>query len=82
MLWRLFHIEEGLENNARAIKAKNRALQELRDKRTECDTELDSARADQARARTSVIQQEKKIKKAETALEAKVFNSIRHAEAD
>lgn len=72
VLWKLWHIEEGLERNAREIKAQNRTLEGLRVERDQRDEELDSARAEQAKARSVVFQKEKRIKKLEQALELKV----------
>ncbi|EPQ50920.1 condensin complex subunit SMC1 [Gloeophyllum trabeum ATCC 11539] len=71
ILWRLFHIEEGLEQHAREINAQSRTLEGLREEQREHDEELDAARAEQAKARSNVMQKEKRIKKAEKGLEAK-----------
>lgn len=72
VLWKLWHIEEGLERNAREIKAQNRTLEGLRAERDARDDDLTSARAEQAKVRSTVMQKEKRIKKAEQALESKV----------
>ncbi|KAK7020211.1 Structural maintenance of chromosomes protein 1 [Paramarasmius palmivorus] len=71
ILFRLFHIEESIEMNAHEIRQQNRALAGLREEQRKHDDALEAARAQQARARTSVMQTEKKIKKAEKALDAK-----------
>ncbi|KAH7887101.1 RecF/RecN/SMC [Phlebopus sp. FC_14] len=71
ILFKLFHIEEALEANARDIKAKSKTLAGLRVEQQEHDKALEEARADQARARTTVVREEKKVKKAEKALEFK-----------
>lgn len=72
ILYKLFHIEEALEANARDIQTKSKALDGLRSEHGENQTALEEARAEQARARTTVVREEKKVKKAEKALEAKV----------
>ncbi|KAJ8594932.1 RecF/RecN/SMC protein [Rhizopogon salebrosus TDB-379] len=71
ILYKLFHIEEALEANARDIQTKSKALDGLRSEHGENQTALEEARAEQARARTTVVREEKKVKKAEKALEAK-----------
>ena len=45
----------------------------LREDRRVRDEEVEASRAQQAKARTAVMQKEKKIKKDEKALEGKVF---------
>ena len=74
-LFKLWHIEENIENNIREIKKRGKTLAGLREQQKEHDAELDAARASQAKARSSVMQVEKKIKKAEKALEGKVCHS-------
>ncbi|KIJ62116.1 hypothetical protein HYDPIDRAFT_169279 [Hydnomerulius pinastri MD-312] len=71
ILYKLFHIEEALETNARDIQTKSRALAGLREEQQQHDKALEDARADQARARTAVVREEKKVKKAEKAVESK-----------
>ncbi|KAG7448818.1 condensin complex subunit SMC1 [Guyanagaster necrorhizus] len=71
ILFKLFHIEENIDSNAREITTQNRALAGLRDEQRTHDQALETARADQAKSRTSVMQMEKKIKKADKTLEAK-----------
>ncbi|KIK48679.1 hypothetical protein CY34DRAFT_578815 [Suillus luteus UH-Slu-Lm8-n1] len=71
ILYKLFHIEEALEANARDIQTKSKALAGLRAEHGEYEKALDDVRAEQARARTAVVREEKKVKKAEKALEAK-----------
>ncbi|KAG0708416.1 hypothetical protein DFH29DRAFT_479888 [Suillus ampliporus] len=71
ILYKLFHIEEALEANARDIQTKSKALAGLREEHAEYNKALEEARAEQARARTAVVRDEKKVKKAEKALEAK-----------
>jgi structural maintenance of chromosome 1 len=73
VLWKLWHIEQGLERDAHDIRTRGRELGGLKAERDKRDAELASARAEQAKARSSVIQKEKKIKKAEQALENKVY---------
>lgn len=72
ILYKLFHIEEALEANARDIQTKSKALAGLRAEHEEHEKALENVRAEQARARTAVLREEKKVKKAEKALEAKV----------
>jgi structural maintenance of chromosome 1 len=71
-LWKLFHIEQGLERNAEQIQEHSETLDDLRAERDTRDRELTSVRADQAKSRSAMLQKEKKIKKAEQSLEAKV----------
>ncbi|KAG1728564.1 RecF/RecN/SMC [Suillus lakei] len=71
ILYKLFHIEEALEANARDIQTKSKALAGLRAEHGEHEKALEDVRAEQARARTAVVREEKKAKKAEKALEAK-----------
>ncbi|KAF8840540.1 RecF/RecN/SMC protein [Paxillus ammoniavirescens] len=71
LLYKLFHIEEALEANARDIQTKSKALAGLRADQQQHDKALEDARAEQARARTAVIKEEKKVKKAEKAVESK-----------
>ena len=68
----MFHIEEALEADARDIQTKSRALAGLHAEQEQHDKVLEDARADQARARTPVAREEKKVKKAEKAVESKV----------
>ncbi|CAK5262899.1 unnamed protein product [Mycena citricolor] len=71
MLYKLFHIEEAIETNAHDIREQNKVVKGLREEQREHDRALESARADQAKARSGVMQLEKKIKKAEKQLDAK-----------
>ncbi|KAF8156010.1 condensin complex subunit SMC1 [Crassisporium funariophilum] len=71
ILTKLYHIDMGIENNSRSIVKKNKELTGLRQEQSVHDKALESARADQAKARTTVMQKEKSIKKAEKALEGK-----------
>ncbi|KAJ6561466.1 condensin complex subunit SMC1 [Mycena vulgaris] len=71
ILFKLFHIEEAIEGNAREIRAQNKALKSLRAEQRVHDQALEAARADQAKTRTGVMQMEKKIKKAEKVLDGK-----------
>ncbi|KZT24830.1 RecF/RecN/SMC protein [Neolentinus lepideus HHB14362 ss-1] len=71
IVWRLYHIEEGIEHHAREINSQSKTLMGLREEQRAHDEELESARAAQAKARSNVMKAEKKIKKAEKALEDK-----------
>ena len=72
LLWKLFHIEEKIEDNTRAIKTQNKELVGLREDQKEHDERLAKAREAQAKARSEVSKRERRIKKQEKALEAKV----------
>lgn len=72
ILLKLYHIEQELQQHAQAIRNQNRTLAGLREEQRKHEQELEAARAEQARARSSVMQKEKRIKKAEKALEGKV----------
>ena len=69
---KLYHIDLGIEDNSRTIVKKNKDLAGLRQEQRVHDKALESARADQANARTAVMQKEKNIKKAEKVLDSKV----------
>ncbi|KAJ7638242.1 condensin complex subunit SMC1 [Roridomyces roridus] len=71
VLFKLYHLEEAIENAAREIKDQNKALKGLREEQRVHDQALETARAAQAGARTGVMQMEKKIKKAEKGLDGK-----------
>jgi structural maintenance of chromosome 1 len=71
ILFKLFHIEEAIEGNAREIRTQNKALKSLRAEQRVHDQALEAARAEQAKTRTGVMQMEKKIKKAEKVLDGK-----------
>lgn len=72
ILFKLYHIQQSLEEHARAIREQNKALAGLRQEQRKHEKALDEARAAQAHARGNVMQKEKRIKKAEKALETKV----------
>ncbi|KAK2462607.1 hypothetical protein APHAL10511_005340 [Amanita phalloides] len=71
ILFRLYHIEESMDSNARTIVSKNKELVELRKEQQKHEKGLEAARADQAKSKASVMQAEKALKKAEKALESK-----------
>ncbi|KZT66248.1 cohesin complex subunit psm1 [Daedalea quercina L-15889] len=71
ILLKLYHIEQELQEHAQAIRNQNRTLTGLREEQRKHEEELEEARAEQARARSSVMQKEKRIKKAEKVLEGK-----------
>jgi structural maintenance of chromosome 1 len=73
LLYKLWHIEEALERNANEIKEQSRTLAGLREEKGNADEALESARREQATARSAVTAKEKKLRKAERALEAKVI---------
>lgn len=72
ILLKLYHIQTALATHARDIKSQNETLAGLRQEQRAHNHELEGVRAEQARARNTVMQKEKQIKKAEKALEAKV----------
>ena len=76
ILLKLYHIEEELQEHAQAIRTQNRTLAGLREEQRKHEQELEAARAEQARARSGVMQKEKRIKKAEKALEGKVCTAM------
>ena len=72
LLWKLFHIEEKIEDDTRAVNTQNRELVGLREDQKEHDEQLTSAREQQAKARSEVSKRERRIKKQEKVLEAMV----------
>ncbi|KAF5389616.1 hypothetical protein D9757_004216 [Collybiopsis confluens] len=70
-LFKLYHIEESIEHNSHEIRTKNKDLTAQREEQRVHEGALDAARANQAKARTSLMQMEKKIKKAEKSLDTK-----------
>ncbi|KAG6855965.1 hypothetical protein H0H87_008906 [Tephrocybe sp. NHM501043] len=70
-LFKLFRIEESVEENSRNIVNKNKDLAGLREEQRKHDKALETARAEQAKVRTSVMQKEKTIKKSEKVLDGK-----------
>ncbi|KAF8587801.1 condensin complex subunit SMC1 [Ramaria rubella] len=71
LLWKLYHIEEKIGDNTRAIKVQNKDLVGLREEQKDHDEKLAAAREEQAKARSEVSKRERRIKKQEKALEAK-----------
>jgi structural maintenance of chromosome 1 len=71
-LWKLFHIESQIDENVSEITRKNKELRGLRKEQSVHDKALEEARAAQAKARSDVTAAEKKVKKAEKALENRV----------
>ncbi len=76
ILTKLYHIDLGIEDNTRNIVKKNKDLAGLREEQKVYDTEVEAARAQQAKTRASVMQKEKNIKKAEKTLEGKVNHAF------
>ena len=76
ILTKLYHIDLGIEDNSRNIVKKNKELGALRKEQKVHDEEVEVSRAQQAKARATVMQKEKNIKRAEKALEGKVFRLI------
>ena len=76
-LWKLYHIEQSIEEHSRSIKAEAKNLSGLKKAfKTESDV-LTKSRSAQAAARADVMSKEKKIKKAEKALENKVTSIVK-----
>lgn len=84
LLWKLYHIEEKIGDNVTAIKTQNQELVGLREEQKKHEGKLVAAREEQAAARSEVSKRERRIKKQEKALEAKVilFSPARHPRAD
>nr|VWO96457.1 Structural maintenance of chromosomes protein [Ganoderma boninense] len=86
ILYRLFHIQQSLDEHAQAIRDQNKALVGLRKEQQRHEKALEEARSEQAKTRGSVMKKEKKIKTAEKALEAqrpdlvRIEAQIKHAE--
>jgi len=71
-LYKLYHIEESLRENASEIQKQSQALNGLREDQHRQQQALDSTRAEQAKSKTEVSREERKLKRAEKTLEAKV----------
>ena len=71
-LYKLYHIEESLKADTSEIQKQSRALNGLRDDQHRQQQSLDRTRAEQAKAKTEVSREERKLKRAEKALEARV----------
>ena len=76
ILFKLFNIQKSLEEHAHAIREQNKALAGLRQEQRKHEKALEVARSEQAKARGNVMQKEKRIKKAEKALETKVRGTV------
>lgn len=72
ILFKLYHIQQALSSHAEDIRRQNGTLTTLRAEQRANDEELEGARAEQAKSRSTVMQKEKRLKKAEKALEGKV----------
>ena len=75
ILFKLYHIEQSLDEHARAIREQNKTLAGLRQEQRKHEKALEEARSEQAKSRGLVMQKEKRIKKAEKALETKACSS-------
>jgi len=73
ILYKLWHIDAALEQNAEEIKERSKALVGLRKDKAAADKALEDKRRAQANARNTVTSKEKKLKKAEKHLESKVL---------
>lgn len=71
-LYKLYHIEESLKANASEIQKQSHALGGLREDQNRQQQNLDGTRAEQAKSKTEVSREERRLKRAEKALETKV----------
>ena len=76
ILYKLYHIQQSLDEHAQAIRDQNKALVGLRKEQQKHEKALEEARSEQAKSRGAVMQKEKRIKKAEKALETKVRGTV------
>jgi hypothetical protein len=72
ILYKFFHIKESIECNAHEIDKQNKALAALHEDQHMYNKALEACSA--------VMQKEKKIKRVEKALDAKVFCTSTHVE--
>jgi structural maintenance of chromosome 1 len=72
ILFRLYHLEEAIDQHVREIQSQTKALASLREEQKEHEEALDVARKAQAAAKTAVMKKEREIKKAEKGLEIRV----------
>ncbi|VDB88229.1 unnamed protein product [Peniophora sp. CBMAI 1063] len=70
-LYKLYHIGQKLDTSRETIEARAPKLKDLREAKEEADDKLADARKDQATARAQVTAKEKRVKKAEKALDNK-----------
>lgn len=77
LLWKLWHIERGIETSREGIEERKASLSDLQDKQGEAAAEVDQAKKQHAQARTVVAKQEAKVKSADKALDEKVSHSPR-----
>ena len=73
ILFKLYHIQQALSSHAEDIRRQNDTLATLREEQQANEDELEKARAGQAKSRSAVMQKEKRVKRAEKALEGKVW---------
>ena len=71
-LYKLYHIEDSLKTNASEIQKEGQELVGHREDQDQKQQALDDARAEQARSKTEVSREERRLKRAEKALETKV----------
>ena len=76
ILYKLYHIQQSLDEHAQAIRDQNKALVGLRKEQQKHEKALEEARSEQAKSRGAVMQKEKRIKKAEKALETQVRDAM------
>ena len=72
LLWKLFHIEEGIRGSVETIEAKNEALDGLRAENAQFEEAQKAAKKEVARAQKEATRQEKLVHKREKELEENV----------
>ena len=71
ILHKLYNIQTALSEHASAIRDSSRQLVDLNREREQCEEEHNTTRAAHARAKTVLSREEKRVKRAEKALEGK-----------
>lgn len=72
LVWKLFHIEQGIENNTEAIQEKNDQLADMRATNSEADDQQKAAKKELNRATKDATRKEKEVKQREKDLDARV----------
>ena len=76
LLWKLFHIKQGIQSSTEAIQEKNDALKDIRKEHDKYEDLQKAARKDVAKAQKDVTKQDKVVKKREKELEDSVRFSL------
>ena len=77
LVWKLFHIEQGIEINTEAIGEKNEQLTQLREANSEADEQQKAAKKELNRATKESSRKEKQVKQREKDLETAVSQRAR-----